>query len=217
MAKFSPLLSFQKKLILFFPLYNIASIRYHRTSKMPTFFNITLTFECAHCDYQNETKDEKRAKLLKRLHTKKCSGVGRTIPKRTIQDIIEARDKRNGLHVGGHRQTKEKKKPTTNTDPEFEDVPQSKKSKHHVDLGDWDVPASKKQKKDTDWRQVKDKRQTGSRGGKHHTQEVYVTDRVEEKGVKRLERQLTEAQVKSLAMKGRAKDNRSHYVSLLME
>jgi len=200
---------------------------------MPTFFNITLTFECVHCDYQCETKDEKRAKLLKRLHMKKCSAVGRTIPKRTPQDIIDARDKRNGLHVGNSGGKRKKTQPHKRAGGEWvEDVPSSKR--HFTQIGEKDgvnyhdisdkrafgksrTITPKQKKHMTDWRQVKDKKQRGGRGGRTHTQEVYVTDRIEEKGVGRLERQLTEAQIKSLAMKGKGKDARAQYVSLLSE
>ena len=206
---------------------------------MPTFFNITLTFECAHCDYQCETKDEKRAKLMKKLHMKKCSAVGRTIPKRTPQDIIDARDKRNGLHVGnsGGKRKKTQSQTTQNYGRWVEDVPSSKKRFREVraePIGERDGvnyhdltskghigkhrPLTPKQKKGiTEWRQVQDKKARGSRGGRTHTQEVYVTDRDEEKGVERLQRQLTVAQTQSLAMKGKGKDNRAQYVSLLSE
>ena len=211
-------------------------------TKMPTFFNITLTFECVHCDYQCETKDEKRAKLLKRLHMKKCSAVGRTIPKRTPQDIIDARDKRNGLHVGnsGGKRKKTQSQTTQNTAREIEDVPSSKasfglrKERHYTQIGEKDGvnyhdltskghigkhrPLTPKQKKGiTEWRQVQDKKARGSRGGRTHTQEVYVTDRMTEAEVKSLSMKGGVAQTQSLSMKGRKKDTRAQYVSLLSE
>ena len=190
---------------------------------MPTFFNITLTFECVHCDYQCETKDEKRAKLLKRLHMKKCSQVGRTIPKRTPQDIIDARDKRNGLHVGnsGGKRKKTQSQTTQNTAREIEDVPSSKRhytqigekdgvnyhdlTREHTQIGKPRTLTPKQKKKMGEWRQVQDKKGRGSRGGRTHTQEVFVTDR------------MTEAEVKSLSMKGGGQHGRStgaQYVSL---
>jgi len=176
---------------------------------MPTFFNQTLIFECAHCDYQNETKDEKRTKLLKRLHMKKCSKVGRTIPKRTPQDIIDARDKRNGLHVGNSGGKRKKTQPHKRAGGEWvKDVPSSKRhytqigekdgvnyhdlSREHTQFGKPRTLTPKQKKKMCEWRQVQDKKARGSRGGRTHTQEVYVTDRVEEKAQERLERQLSE-------------------------
>ena len=198
---------------------------------MPTFFNITLTFECVHCDYQCETKDEKRAKLLKRLHMKKCSQVGRTIPKRTPQDIIDARDKRNGLHVGNSH-NKHARRIGKNIDSDFEDVPDSSHT-HHTQVGEKDginyhevgakdkigkprTLTPKQKKKMGEWRQVKDKKQRGGRGGRTHTQEVCVMDRDEEDTQERLQRQrMTVSQVKSLSMKAGAKDTKARYVSLL--
>ena len=158
---------------------NILSI--HSTTKMPTFFNMTLTFECPHCDYQNETKDEKRAKLLKRLHLKKCSKVGRTLPKRTGQDIIDARDRRNGLHVGtGGRKKQFPCAGQTSDDVEFVDVPHSKKFNHHVPVGE-----------NGHYRKLTKKQRKKKKGnGMIGTQEWDVTDK------------LTEAQVKGLSMKG---------------
>ena len=198
---------------------------------MPTFFNITLTFECANCDYSNTTRDEKRAKLLKRLHMKKCSQVGRTIPKRTPQDIIDARDKRNGLHVGNSHK-KHARRIGKNLDTDFEDVPDSSHT-HHTQVGEKDginyhevgakdkigkprTLTPKQKKKMGEWRQVKDKKQRGGRGGRTHTQEVCVMDRDEQPPPRvQPQRRMTMSQVKSLSMKTGAKDTRAQYASLL--
>ena len=67
---------------------------------------------------------------------KKCSQVGRTIPKRTPQDIIDARDKRNGLHVGNSH-NKHARRIDKNLDPDFEDVPDSSHT-HHTQVGEKD-------------------------------------------------------------------------------
>jgi len=161
---------------------------------MPTYFNMTLTFECPQCDYQNETRDEKRAKLLKRLHLKKCSKVGRTLPKRTGQDIIDARDRRNGLHVGtGGRKHQFTCGGTQNSDDvELVDIPKSKtvyKEKAEEDNGYY-RKLTKKQRKKT--------KGNGMKG----TLDWDVTDK------------LTLSQVKSLSMKTPAKDTRAQYAKL---